>query len=76
MKFDTRTEMALNLIINMGLTPHESFKTLAMMCARWGMTGEQSLPIAKELNYRLGLNIHQGTDVLRSALQAIKYNPN
>lgn len=70
MNFDIRSEMALNLIINMNLGLEPSLKRLAMICRRWGMSAQESCPLAKELTLRMGYTEKQGIDVMRSAIQA------
>jgi hypothetical protein len=76
MTLDTRSKMAINLVVNMGLSPHESFRTLAGICKSWGMDSEESIPIALELRTRLGLDNPKGAMVIRSLLDSERSNPN
>ena len=68
MTLDTRSEMALNLIIGMKVSHDQSFRTLASICARWGMSLEDSMPIVQELISRLKLSQFQAMCVLRSIM--------
>jgi len=76
MTLDTRSEMALNLIIGMKVSHDESFRTLATICSCWGMSLEDSMPIVQELISRLKLSQFQAMCVLRSIVDSNESVPN
>jgi len=65
MKLDTRSEMALNLILGMGLTPEQALQTLAFIVRGWGLNAQESCPIAQELTERMGMSHQQAVSMMK-----------
>jgi hypothetical protein len=74
MKLDTRSEMALNLILGMGMSVPESLRTLAFICRGWGLSASESCPLARELTQRMGLSHEDAVSVMKKEVKRMDVN--